>query len=93
MRKPWANLIDVMAFGALWYVATTAMCQTGCGDTPEACKQCPTGTECRLTTYMPSVGGSRYECVTVVKVVDVPGPFVPRSSGSGGGGSAPASDE
>lgn len=67
-----------------------ALVMSGCGSPANPCGRCPEGTECRLTTYIPSIGGSRYECVAVVMVIDVP---LTQSCDGGGGPSAPASDE
>lgn len=67
MRKLWANIVDMLAFVALWWIAGTAMCQTGCGSDP--CDECPSGTRCQRVPSG-SMFVQRWECLEVKKVID-----------------------
>lgn len=80
VRRQWGNIVDALAFVALWYVAGTAMCNTGCGD---LCDQCPSGSEC-VQVASGSLTSQRWECKQTVKVMERKWLL------SGGDGSGPA---
>lgn len=68
MRKLWANIVDMLAFLALWWIAGTAMCQTGCGSDP--CDECPSGTRCQRIEAAPGSINPRWACVQTVKLIE-----------------------